>query len=83
MRGRLTIARNARGRPRKRGSKQGEVVEVVNGFELKPSSYQPSKAELEADISLPASFDEVVDALFTSDAELAKDDSDSASIDNA
>ena len=44
------MARNARGRPRKRGSKQGEVVEVVNGFELKPSSYQPSKAELEADI---------------------------------
>ena len=64
-----------RGRPRKRGSKQGEVVEVVNGFELKPSSYQPTKVELEENISLDASFDEIVDALFASDAELKKDNS--------
>ena len=74
---------NKRGRPRKRGSKQGEVVEVVNGFELRPSSYQPTKAELEENVCLNASFDEIVDALFASDAELVKDDSDSASTDNA
>ena len=36
-------------------------------MELKPSSYQPSKKELEADLRLDASFDEVVDALFASD----------------
>lgn len=65
-----------RGRPRKPGSKQGEVVEVVNGFELRPSSYQPTKAELEENISLDASLDEMVDALFASDAELLKENKD-------
>lgn len=39
----------------------------ANGVELKPSSYQPSKEELEADISVPVSFDRMVDALFASD----------------
>ena len=39
-------------------------------FELKPSSYQPTKKELEADLSLPASFDEVMDALFANDTDL-------------
>ena len=42
------------------------------GFQLKPSDYQPAKEELEADVSLPASFDEVVDALFASDREFPK-----------
>jgi hypothetical protein len=39
----------------------------ANSFELKPSSYQPSKKELEADISVPVSFDRLVDAVFASD----------------
>ena len=60
---------NKRGRPRKRGSKQGEVVAEGNGFTLRPSSYQPTQEELEADLSLPASFDEVVDAIFAGDKE--------------
>ena len=68
------MANNARGRPRKRDSKQGEVVAEVNGFELRPSGYQPTKAELEESICLDASFDEIVDALFASDAELPKND---------
>ena len=45
----------------------------ANGVELKPSSYQPSKEELEADISVPVSFDRMVDALFASDRELKGD----------
>ena len=67
------MVKNARGRPRKRGSKQGEVLEVVNGFELKPSGYQPTKAELEEDISVPVSFDRMMDALFAEDKELKRD----------
>ena len=39
----------------------------AHGAELKPIDYQPSKAELEADVRLPASFDRVVDALFAGD----------------
>ena len=45
----------------------------VNGLELKPSSYQPSKKELEADISVPVSFDRLVDAVFVSDRQHAAD----------
>ena len=67
------------GKKGSRNTKKTRKSLWVNGVELKPSSYQPSKKELEADMSLPASFDEVVDALFASDTELAKDDSDSAS----
>lgn len=63
-----------RGRPRKRGSNQGEVLAEVDGFQLRPSSYQPTKAELEENISLDASFDEIVDALFVSDRELPRQD---------
>ena len=44
---------------------------VVNGLELKPSGYQPSKKELEADVRVPASFDRMVDALFASDRQHA------------
>ena len=43
----------------------------VNGFELKSSSYQPGKKELEADVRVPASFDRMVDALFASDRQHA------------
>ena len=42
------------------------------GFQLKPPDYEPTQEELEADVSLPASFDEVVDALFASDRELIR-----------
>ena len=58
------MARNAGGRRRKRGSKQDEVVKVVNGFVLRSPHYQPTIEELEADLSFPASFDEVAGALF-------------------
>ena len=55
--------------PEKRGSKQG-VTESTNGFHLKSPDYEPTQEELEADVSLPASFDEVMDALFASDREV-------------
>ena len=53
----------------KRSKKQakGKKPKTVNGFELKPSTYQPSKKELEADISVPVSFGRLVDAVFASD----------------
>ena len=44
--------------------------QTANDLKLKPSSYQPTKEELEADLRLPASIDEVVDALFASKKEL-------------
>ena len=40
---------------------------TVNGFELKPSDYQPSKKELESDVRVSASFDQLVDAVFAAD----------------
>ena len=49
------------------------VRKVTDNFELKPSSYQPTKKELEADLSLPASFDEVMDALFERDKGLKQE----------
>ena len=45
----------------------------ANGVELKPMSYQPSKKELGEDISLPVSFDRMVDALFAADKDLKRD----------
>lgn len=59
----------------KRSKKQAKSKKskTVNGFELKPSSYQPSKKELEADISVPASFNRLVDAVFASDRQTAVD----------
>ena len=45
----------------------------AHGAGLKPIDYQPSKAELEADARLPASFDRVVDALFVGDKRNARD----------
>ena len=57
----------------KRNKKQakGKKAKTVNGFELKPHTYQPSKKELEEDIRVPASFDRMVDALFASDRQQA------------
>lgn len=63
------MARNARGRPRKRGSKQNEVVEVVNGFQLKPSGYQPTRAELEEDLSAPVSLEQLAKAALSGGSE--------------
>ena len=40
---------------------------VAHGVELKPIDYQPSTAELEADATLPASFDRMPDASFAGD----------------
>ena len=59
----------------KRGKKKDKkrTSKTVNGFELKPSSYQPSKKELEADVSVPVSFDRLVDAVFASDRQPADD----------
>ena len=59
---------NKRGRPKKRGSKQNEVVTEVNGFELRPSSYQPTKAELEEDLSVPVSLEELAKAALSGGA---------------
>ena len=56
-----------------RKRRKPEKSKWANGVELKPSSYQPSKEELEADISVPVSFDRMVEALFASDGELRKD----------
>ena len=50
-------------RPKKKAGHQ----KPAHGVELKPIDYQPSKADLEADVRLPASFDRVVDALFAGD----------------
>ena len=57
----------------KRSKKQAKNRRPKNtdGFELKPSSYQPSKKELEDDVRVPASFDRLVDALFASDGKQA------------
>ena len=55
---------------KKQSRVRGGGKQVSNDCELKPSSYQPTKDELEADLTLPASFDEVVDALFESDRKL-------------
>lgn len=53
----------------KRSKKQAKnrKPKTVGGLELKPSTYQPSKKELEADISVPVSFDRLVSAVFASD----------------
>ena len=48
--------------PRK--NEKGKHQKPAHGVDLKPTDYQPSKAELEADARLPASFDQVVDSLF-------------------
>ena len=56
-----------------RQPKKKRESQWANGVELKPSSYQPSEEELEADISVPVSFDRLVDALFASDRELKQD----------
>ena len=53
--------------------KKQQESQWANGVELKPSSYQPSKEELEADISVSVPFDRLVDALFASDRKLGKD----------
>ena len=45
----------------------------ANGVELKPFNYQPSKKELEEDISVPVPFDRMIDALFAGDKELKQD----------
>ena len=50
--------------PRVRGKKDRKQPNPVHGVELKPIDYQPSKAELEADVRLPASIDRVVNSLF-------------------
>ena len=63
----MAKAKGTRQRKKKRES------QWANGVELKPSSYQPSKEELEADISVPVPFDRMVDALFASDRELRQD----------
>lgn len=57
----------------KRSKKQAKSrkSKTANGFELKPSSYQPSKKELEAGISVPVSFDRLVDAVFANDRQHA------------
>ena len=63
------MARNKSSRNRKKSEKS----KWANSVELKPSSYQPSKKELEADISVPVSFDRMVDALFASDRKPTRD----------
>ena len=62
------MSNNKRGRPKKRGSKQNEVVTEVNGFELRPSSYQPTKAELEEDLSVPVSLEQLAKAALSGGA---------------
>ena len=59
----------------KRKSKRNKPQESkrANGVELKPMSYQPSKKELEEDISVPVPFDRIIDALFAGDKELKRD----------
>lgn len=57
-----------------RKPKKQQESKWANGVELKPSSYQPSKEELEADISVPVSFDRMVDALFAGDRKLSRDE---------
>ena len=52
---------------RSKKKSKNRTSKTVNGFELKPSSYQPSKRELEEDIRVPVSFDRLVDAVFSSD----------------
>ena len=37
-------------------------TKTANGFELKPSSYQPTKAELEENISVPVSLERLAKA---------------------
>lgn len=45
--------------------KSAKRFRAVKGVILKPTEYQPSKAEIEADARLPATFDRAVDALFS------------------
>ena len=51
----------------KRDRKRDKESKSTTGFELKPTNYQPSKEELEEDLRLPASFDQVVQTLFAGD----------------
>ena len=53
----------------KQGKKRtdGRKPQAVNGVDLKPSGYQPSKKELEADIRVPVPSDRLVDAVFAND----------------
>ena len=50
-----------------KGSRKGEGVDSGPGIERKPGNHRPSKAELEEDLRLPASFDRTVKALFAGD----------------
>jgi len=67
----------AKGKRTQKPKKQ-QKSQWANGVELKPSSYQPSKEELEADISVPVPFDRMVDALFAGDREFGKGSTDSS-----
>lgn len=51
-------------RSKVRSRKRDKQAKPEHGVELKSIDYQPSKAELEADVRLPASFDRVVNSLF-------------------
>ena len=54
-------------KPKVRAKNKGRQPKQAHGADLKPIDYQPSKAELEADVRLPASLDRVMDALFAGD----------------
>lgn len=57
-------ARRAKGKSKVSAKPVHKRPKPAHGVELKPTDYQPSKAELEADARLPATFHRVVDVLF-------------------
>ena len=51
---------------------KSEKPDGVSGFELKPSTYQPSKAELEQDLSVPVSLERLAKAAVSGGEERGK-----------
>ena len=55
----------------RRRRKSQELINAA-GVDLKPSSYQPSKAELEQDLSVPVSLERLAKAALSGGAERRK-----------
>lgn len=59
----------AKSRTARKRRKPDKPKQEVNGFELKPSSYQPTKAELEEDLSVPVTLEQLAKAALSGGAE--------------
>jgi hypothetical protein len=58
----------------KSARKRKKPEKAESGFELKPAGYQPSKAEMEQDISVPVSLERLAKAAVSGGAERRRSD---------